>query len=100
MKQTNKTALQCKKLLALIILGLAGALSPNYPILVICGLVFVLALEFSLPVDYRFIIKKSLFFENKSLSTEKTPPVANGGSIYTSFIFPLSLFLIIGSSSL
>ena len=44
MKQTNKTAIQCKKLLALIILGLAGALSPNYPILVICGLVFVLAL--------------------------------------------------------
>lgn len=71
MKQTNKTASQCKKLLALIILGLAGALSPNYPVLVICGLIIVLALEFSLPADYRFIIKKSLFFENKSLSTEK-----------------------------
>jgi hypothetical protein len=72
MKQTHKTAIQFKKLLAYIILGLAGALSPNYPVLVICGLVFVLALEFSLPVDYRFIIKKSLFFENKSLSTEKS----------------------------
>ena len=72
MKQTNKTASQCKKLLALIILGLAGALSPNYPVLVICGLIIVLALEFSLPADYRFIIKKSLFFENKSLSTEKS----------------------------
>ncbi len=71
MKQTNKTAIQCKKLLALIILGLAGALSPNYPVLVICGLVFVAALEFSLPVDYRFIIKNPLFFENKTLSTEK-----------------------------
>lgn len=51
--------------------GISGALSPNYPVLVICGLIIVLALEFSLPTDYRFIIKKSLFFENKSLSTEK-----------------------------
>lgn len=71
MKQTNKTAIQFKKLLAYIILGLAGAIAPNYPILVICGLVIVLALEFSLPTDYRFIIKKPLFFKKKPLSTER-----------------------------